>query len=133
MYATVADMVARFGQAQMIQLSNRLGTGVVDEGVVNQAIADAGTVVDGHLAGRYTLPLATAQAAVLVGYVCDLARRNLYTNDVPDSVETRAKEAIAFLVKVGEGKLNLGATPEPTSSNSVEVVTTERRRHGIGL
>ncbi len=133
-YATVADMVTRFGEEQIIQLSDRTGAGIVDETVVEQAIADAGAVVDGHLAGRYAVPLNPAPD-IVVGYVCDLARRNLYTDDVPKVVEDRARDAIRFLERVGEGKLLLGAAtePEPAGTDSVQVIATDRRRYGIGL
>lgn len=134
MYASVADLVARFTEEQLVQLSDRSGAGVVDDAVVEQAIADASAVVDGYLAGRYAdqLPLSPVPS-VVVSYVCDLARANLYTDAMPDEVDKRAARATRFFELVGQGKLNLGASPEPASSDTVEVVTTGRRRHGIGL
>lgn len=134
-YATLADMTARFGEEQLIQLSDRAGTGVMDESVIEQALADASAVVDGYLAGRYPVPLDPVPA-ILVGYVCDLARYNLYPDaQMPDEhpVRQRHKDAIRFLETVGQGKLNLGGAPEPVSDNAVQIVVGDRRRHGIGL
>lgn len=131
-YATVADMIKRFSETELIQLTDRLGDGVVDDVVAAQALADASSVVDGHLSGRYQLPLATVPD-ILVGYACDLARRNLYTNDIPDVVESRAKEAINYLRAVGEGRLSLFASVPATGANTVQVVVGDRRRNGIGL
>jgi phage gp36-like protein len=134
-YATVADMIARYGEEPMIQLTDRTGDGVIDAAVLEQKLADASALVDGYLAGRYPVPLSPVPG-ILVGYACDIARYNLYpdaelTQEHP--VRLRYKDAIQFLTLVGQGRLNLGAAPEPASQNTVEMVTTDRRRHGIGL
>lgn len=109
-YAATADLVARFGESELIQLSDRLGDGVMDAAVINQALADAGAVIDGHLAGLYTLPLAPVPA-ILVGYACDLARERLYKDAAPETVGRRADDARRFLVLAGQGKIALGAQP----------------------
>ncbi|MFA7269838.1 MAG: DUF1320 domain-containing protein [Sterolibacterium sp.] len=118
MYATLADMIARFGEEQMVQLTDRLGNGVIDETVIAQAIADASALVDGYLSGRYPVPLSPAPA-ILVGYACDLARYNLFPDanlDDSNTVRIRQRDAIRFLEQVGHGKLSLGMTPVATTS-----------------
>ncbi len=131
-YAVLSDLVARFGETELIQLTDRVGDGIVDAAVVDQALADAGAVIDGYLAGRYLLPLASVPP-ILVSYACDLARSRMYHDAVPEVVAKRADEAVKFLAMLSQGKINLGAVPEPASDNSVQFVTAERRRHGIGL
>ncbi|MDZ7655606.1 MAG: DUF1320 domain-containing protein [Sulfurimicrobium sp.] len=118
MYATIVDMIARFGEEQLVQLTDRLGSGVLDETVIDQAIADASALVDGYLSGRYPVPLSPAPA-ILVGYACDLARYNLFPDANLDDVNTvriRQRDAIRFLEQVGQGKLSLGMTPVATTS-----------------
>lgn len=120
-YATLTDMVSRFGEEQMVQLTDRSGSGVIDATVMDRAIGDACAVVDGYLAGRYPVPLVPAPA-ILVGYACDLARYNLFPDANLDDVNTvriRQRDAIKFLELVGQGKLSLGLQPEPTSDNTV--------------
>jgi phage gp36-like protein len=122
MYATLADMVARFGEEQLVQLTDRNRSGVVDAVVIDQALTDASAVVDGYLSGRYEIPL-TPVPPILVGYTCDLARYNLYPDaelSETNPVRARQRDAIKFLQFVGEGKLSLGIHPEPTSDNSVQ-------------
>lgn len=131
-YAVLSDLVARYGEAELIQLTDRMGDGAIDAAVVSQALADAGAVIDGYLAGRYTLPLASVPP-ILVGYCCDLARSRLYTDTPPENITKRADDAVKFLSLLGQGRINLGSAPEPASDNSVQFVTAERRRHGIGL
>lgn len=118
MYATLADMISRFGEEQLVQLTDRLSNGVIDEAVINQAISDASALVDGYLSGRYPVPLSPAPA-ILVGYACDLARYNLFPDanlDDSNTVRIRQRDAIRFLELVGQGKLSLGKTPVATAS-----------------
>lgn len=119
-YATLADLIARFGEEQMVQLTDRAGSGVIDPAVSAQALADADALIDGHLAGRYPVPLSPAPA-VLVGMACDLARRNLYPDALPDAVENRAREAVRFLEQIGRGALSLGGLQQ-ASDNRVQLV-----------
>lgn len=117
-YAIAADLIARYGETEIIQLSDRLGDGILDAGVVDQALADAGAVIDGYLSGRYALPLLPVPA-ILVGYACDLARERLYKDAAPEIVVKRADDARRFLALVGQGKLSLGVTPEPVHDTVV--------------
>lgn len=131
-YATLSDLIARFGEAELIQLTDRQGDGIVDQAVIDQALADAGAVIDGYLAGRYSLPLVSVPP-ILVGYACDLARARLYTDAAPEIVLKRESDALKFLALAAQGKINLGSSPEPASDNSVQIASTDRRRYGIGL
>ena len=52
MYAGVQDMVARFGDLEVLQLSDRQQQGVIDTAVVETALADATAEIDAYL-GRF--------------------------------------------------------------------------------
>lgn len=133
MYATLANLIERFGELELTQLTDAATPGLIDEAVVARALADAEAVVDGHLGGRYTLPLATVPP-VLTGAVCDLARARLYKDALPPVVEKRADDAMKFLTLLGQGKITLGAAPEPASTSDARLVTpSPRRREGPGL
>ena len=58
-YATLADMQNRFSEAELIDLSDRSGAGVMDSAVIDAALNDAKATIDGYLAARNPLPLAT--------------------------------------------------------------------------
>lgn len=65
-YATVEDMVVRYGEIEMIRLSTRDDAlpESIDGARVNRILDDAAAVIDGYLRVRYALPLApTATAA----------------------------------------------------------------------
>jgi phage gp36-like protein len=126
-YATLSDLVSRFGEEQLVQLTDRNGSGVIDQSIVDQAINDASALIDGYLSGRYPVPLSPVPA-ILVGYACDLARYNLFPDANLDDVNTvriRQRDAIRFLEQVGQGKLSLGLRTEPTRDNGVQFSTNQ--------
>lgn len=97
-------------------------TAVADEAlaVVNTAITDAGSLIDGYLAKRYPLPFAgamnllTVWARAIVRYLLHKDRRTL-END--DPIVRDYRDATKSLQLVADGKLSLGAT-DPTVADS---------------
>ena len=128
MYCTREDMITRFGEEELIQLTDRDGTaGAVVDAVLNQVIDDAGATIDGYLGGRYSLPLA-AVPRVLTRTACDLARYYLFDNQLDEEHQAakRHDEALKYLEKVGRGTLQLGldsnnARPQ---SNNIATITS---------
>ena len=64
-YATPADMLARYGEATMVGLSDLTRRGVMEEATVQLALDDATAEIDGYL-NRYRRPFATSPATVLL-------------------------------------------------------------------
>jgi phage gp36-like protein len=129
-YATSSDMAARFGLQEVIALTDRENTGDVDETVLGAALTEATAEVEGHLAGRYALPLEQAPQLV-VGLVCDIARYRLCGASAleTDAVRNRYRDAVRMLEMIGAGKVSLGLTPagQPApSSGGVQVRPGER-------
>lgn len=131
-YATLDNLIERFGELELTQLTDAASPGLIDEALVTRALADAEAVVDGYLGGRYTLPLASVPP-MLTSVACDLARARLYKDALPEVVEKRHADALKFLTLLGQGKITLGAAPEPVSTNDVRITVLERRRNGLGL
>lgn len=121
-YATRTDMTQRFGEAELIALTDRDGAGQIGVVVLTRALDDAQATVDGYIGKLYRLPLAgcikpaTAVGAaptyvsppMLTRLACDLARYYLYT-DLPDEHEVarRHKQAMAELMSMATGKTQL--------------------------
>jgi phage gp36-like protein len=62
-YAQPSDMIARYPNRDLVQLTNEDPTQqVVDDSVLQQALADASAEIDGYLESRFTLPLSDAPA-----------------------------------------------------------------------
>lgn len=113
-YATQQDMIDRFGEEELVQLTDRAGIGVIDASVMAKALADADDTVNGYLDGRYALPF-VSPPKILNRFACDLARYYLYEDHPTDTVAARYEDAVQFLTQVGTGKMRLGLAADNTS------------------
>ncbi|MDH2918492.1 MAG: DUF1320 domain-containing protein [Sideroxydans sp.] len=110
-YATLTDMLAQFGDREVIAIADRNRDGVVDQAMLDAALDRASTKMDSYLAARYSLPLLSVPG-VLVEVCCDLTRYNLCGAEVTetDVVRLRFKDAIKTLEQLRDGKLDVGLT-----------------------
>ena len=121
-YCTQADLEASYGADEIRQLTDRAGTGSTDTGVVDAAIAAAGVEVDGFLAAKYTLPLATP--SLLVQHLaCEIARYRLWKDAAPERVRNGYTDAVARLKDLSSGVMRLTnvAGSEPAASTAAHV------------
>ncbi len=127
MYATTADMVRTFGESEVIELTDRTGTGEIDQGILDGALADASAEIDSHLAARYRLPLVPVPTH-LIRICCNIARYMLTGSDVQetDPIRVRYKAAVDYLKLAAAGKIHLGPSETgvmPTTANTVQFVS----------
>ncbi|MGN6777575.1 gp436 family protein [Rhizobium sp.] len=125
MYATVADMIARYGETQIIRLSrpeDRTAE-TVDETKVNTALSDAGDIIDGYIRGRYHVPVAVPPESIIRA-TCILARYDLaqgeHTNP-GDEMTAARKDTISWLENIARELVNLdipAAEPAGPTVNS---------------
>lgn len=107
MYTRAADLITRFGEKELIELTDRTGQGVLDMAVLDKAIADAGALIEGYLRNAYSLPLASIPAEL--NRVCaDLARYFLMDDRATDQVKMRRDDAMSWLKDVSAGRASLG-------------------------
>lgn len=129
-YTTQADLTERYGEAMLIDLTDRgeTATGTVDADVVNRAISDADALIDGYLAGRYVLPLSVTPA--IIGTISrQITIWNLYIYKPDDKIAADYKEAIRQLQQIAAGTLKLdaaGVAPATTGSAGARVTDRER-------
>ncbi len=115
MYCTLADLQEQVPESTLIQLTNEVvdfdTPATVNVTVVDSCIRYAGELIDAHLRGRYTLPLAEVPT-VLRDIAITLVRYRLYVRrpegDLPDTVKDDNKEARRQLEAIRDGKLTLG-------------------------
>lgn len=123
-YATQQNLIDRFGEAELIQLTDREGLGEINADVVDRALGDADAVINGYLAARYTLPLADPIPTVLERLACDVARYFLHDDRMTEQVETRYKDVIGLLRDVSKGAAMLGIDDSSniqTGGNSADI------------
>lgn len=108
-YATQSDLINQFGEAEVISISDRGLTGVVDTIVVEGGLQRASDMMDSYLAARYTLPL-TIVPQMLVDICCEIARYKLLGAEATetDAARNRYKDAVRLLEQVRDGKLDIG-------------------------
>jgi phage gp36-like protein len=135
-YATKANMIARFGENEVIALTDRANLGVIDDAVLASALAEADAEIDPYLAPRHQLPLASVPK-ILTGYACDIARYRLCGANVSETeaIRNRYKDAVRFLENVSSGKIGLGldaANNVAKPANTVQFVPATGKVFGRG-
>lgn len=122
-YATAADMQLRYGQAELIQLTDPDGQAVQTDRL-QRALEDAQAFADGYVGRVYQLPLtgcakpapvpgnpgalALVPPPQLTRICCDVARYYLYDDLAPEhEVAARYKAAERELLAIAEGRATL--------------------------
>lgn len=106
-YATKQDLLERFGDDEMVQLTDELAQGELDDVKITRALTDADADINGYLANRYALPLATTPPMIR-RLACEIARYHLYNKAPTDAVKQRYQDAIRTLEAIAKGVVGLG-------------------------
>lgn len=122
-YITQAQLIDRFGQPELIQLTDRDGSaGAIVTAVLDAAIMDASEEIDSYLRVVRTLPLPAPVPARLVRVAGDLARYHLYDDRATEEVRTRYEDAIRWLRDVAAGRASLGVEdPAPAEVGGITI------------
>jgi phage gp36-like protein len=110
-YITQQQLVERFGDDKLIQLTDRdTGASIVTD-VLDDAIADAAAFIDAYISPRYALPLAQPRidASPLPRIAGDMVIYFLQGDLATEETQRRAAEARRFLLDVQAGRASLGA------------------------
>jgi phage gp36-like protein len=106
-YATKQDLIDRFGEPELIELTDRDDSGAIDDTVLDQALADAQEEIDTYVGARYRLPLESTPQ-ILVRWCADIARYHLYDDAAPEQVQKRYDAVRGSMKMLAEGKTSLG-------------------------
>ena len=132
-YASVDDMVARFGELEVLQLTDRNQDGVINEEVAAVALADATAEIDAYL-GRFKRPF-TDTPPILKRLCCDIARYRLAAASgvlITEEIRNRYKiDVLDLLRAMAKGEVQLGVDESgaeiPTDSDGVMFVNGKNR------
>ncbi|MFV2030598.1 gp436 family protein [Neisseria sp. S1] len=109
-YASVQDMVDRFGDLELIQITDRNRDGEIDRDVAQTALDDATAEIDAYL-GRFARPFADTPP-ILVRLCCDIARYRLSAANgvlITDEIRNRYKiDVLDLLRAIAKGDVQLG-------------------------
>jgi phage gp36-like protein len=123
MYCTEQDLITRFGDQEIIDLTDKQYLGEVDAAVLQRAIADTDALIDGYLDSRFKAAL-NPVPMIVNRLACDLVRYQLHDDLVPENVLNRYKDALKILEQIRDGKMSIGLTEqgeETPSNNQVEM------------
>lgn len=134
-YVAQQDLVDRFGEGELIRLTNPddFSATAVDTARLDGAIADADAMIDGYLGGRYEIPLSPVPRAI-TRVAADLARYYLYDDQPPDTVAQRYEDAMKFLRSVARREVSLGVSEggEQASGADLATLQSDGRTFGRG-
>lgn len=128
-YASLADLIERAGEDEILQVADRDGDGVADPDVVEAALIHADNQTNGYLAVRFTLPLATVPD-LLRTWCVSIARYQLHRDGAPDYVVRDYKDALSALKDMVRGDVSLpigvdDPAPAPSNGGNVSIVGPE--------
>lgn len=129
-YATIELLIERHGEPMLVQLTDRgdVPTGAIAAQIVARAIADTDAVIDGYLAGRYSLPLSDTPP-LLTDLALSICIYKLHPMEAPTRVDQDYRDALASLAKIAIGTIKLPiADAEPASSGAAGVEIVDRDR-----
>ena len=112
-YITNADIEERVGGVAFVQLADDDGNGVADVGVVDEARLGAEGEVNSYLGRRHAVPISLTThpdlTDVLASFTLDLAeyRLRLRRPPVPEDARRRRDQAVEWLTRVAEGRIEL--------------------------
>lgn len=122
-YCTLQDLRDRYGDDELIQLTDRDNVGTIDVAVIDRAIADAEGEIDSYLGGRFDAPLDPVTKS-MTRVACDITRYYLYDDNATETVTKRYNDAIKFIRLIGKGEISLGvdAAGEAQESENLAVM-----------
>lgn len=126
MMITLQDLIDRFGEDELANLSDRENYRVIDEVVINKAIKDAETTASSYLLAAGLFAIANDQLvyvagntpAALTNALCDIARYELHVRGVTETVQKRYDDAIAWLKLVMKHPAMLTGKDTKSSSHA---------------
>ena len=122
-YATISDLVSRFGEDELVQLTDRSTppSRTIDAVVAVAALHSAAAEADTYLAVRYGTPVSPVPA-MLTDAVCALARERLCVSGVPELVKEAAARARSWMKDLAQGRAAIEATGPSTASGDAVYV-----------
>jgi phage gp36-like protein len=117
-YCAKADLITAVGEYELIQRTDRNRTGVIDDTVLNAALARADADINRYLRNK-GFDVATPLVSNDLRYIAiDLTRFYLYEHSVPDEIQKAYDRQLKTLADFVEGKIALDIMQPDTTAQS---------------
>lgn len=129
-YASVQQMTDRFGASLLIALTDRaaVATGLVDSALVTTALTDASELIDGYLAAKYVLPLASTPG-VIADLCLSIAIWKLHVTEPNEKIVRDYQDAVKTLRDIATGLVRIpvaGLEPTTAGGSGAQIVDRDR-------
>lgn len=120
-YSTTTDLLSRVTEKTLVQLTDKGGTGNVDEAIVGSAIADSDSMINAMIAPVYQVPLTNVPPVIKeISATMAIYRLHLFRSVDPGVWKDEYERALSFLRSVAAGKAKLeGVVAAPPTSGSL--------------
>lgn len=127
MFATADDMRARFGEAELVQLTDQAEWSAQVIAAVNVAIATATSIVEGYVAKYHGAAPGRAVPPLLVELTCDLAYVRLH-RAMTDDLKDRRDQAMRQLRDISNGLLKIDQGQQDIPARPGALIVPDRPR-----
>jgi phage gp36-like protein len=129
-YCTQSELETRFGSAMLLAATDRgeEPAEAIDAAAVTRAITDADALIDGYLAARYVLPLASVPTLINT-LSLTIAIYRLHPSVTDEKIRKDYEDAVKTLQLISRGDIRLdvaGTEPEAASHDDVRTNEPER-------
>lgn len=126
MYATVADMLRRMDEVDLVQLANADDIASATPRIETE-LSTASNIINGYVAAKYRVT-PDPVPPMLVDLACDIAKFRLY-RDQPTEAATKAHSAaMATLRDIAKGHIRLDNADAPIAERSGAILVDRPER-----
>jgi len=128
-YATQDDLITRYGEQQLVELSDRGEelTGEIDAAIISDALISASALVDSYVGKRYRLPVSPVPL-LLRNVCCTLAYFELHRGRYADETRVAYDDALRTLAQISNGTMVLDVAGKEAASAGAQVATSQNKR-----
>jgi len=129
-YCSLTDLKKVEPEAQLIQLTDDAGSGLIDETNLAGAISGADSLINTYLRGHAELPLDPVPD-IIVQISAELAICNLYKrrfgSSMPETMKDRQKWAEGKLLQIVNGQIKISEEQQAAASEAHAVIRTPEK------
>lgn len=128
-YATQTDMENRYGEQQLIELTDRADepTGEVDAAIMAAALEDASALIDSYVGRRYQPPVSPVPV-ILRNVCCAIAYHELHRGRHADETRAAYDDALRTLANISNGTMVLDVAGKESNSAAAQAVVDQADR-----
>ena len=131
-YSTKDDILGEIPEEVLIQLTDDANLGVVDDVVLEKALARASAEIDGYCSNLYDVPFDPIPPFVSA-LGLDIAAYHLFSRreNVPENRGKRYTNAIKVLVSIGKGDVQLGISGKDAPQQQGQTIAVSPAATGV--